>query len=189
MCHRIRAPCSFNRRCAMSYYGRWHRAMRPRACRLPQREARIDATLGLLGLSRLADAPSARLERRRTTAYCPGDGDCARSAGAAAGRADARTGLSQQRSAGATLRDLRGRGAAIVLVTHDVELIAACADRVVLLGEGEVVTEGPTRTLLHESLIFSSQIGKLFPHADWLTASEAIAGLTRTPVQDRKSML
>ena len=76
------------------------------------------------------------------------------------------------------LRALRAEQRSIVLVTHDVELVAACADRVLLLGEGEVVTEGPTRVLLHESLIFSSQIGKLFPHQEWLTAQEAIAGLT-----------
>jgi energy-coupling factor transport system ATP-binding protein len=77
----------------------------------------------------------------------------------------------------AILRRMREEGRAILLVTHDVELVAACADRVVLLGDGEVVTEGPTRTLLHESLIFSSQIGKLFPHQEWLTAAEAIAAL------------
>lgn len=76
------------------------------------------------------------------------------------------------------LRSLRAEGQAIVLVTHDVELVAACADRVVLLGAGEVVTEGPTRTLLHESLIFSSQIGKLFAGYGWLTAEEAIDSIT-----------
>jgi ABC-type multidrug transport system ATPase subunit len=78
-----------------------------------------------------------------------------------------------------TLRALRARNHGVLLVTHDVELVAACANRVMLLGEGEVVTEGPTRTLLHESLIFSSQIGKLFPDQQWLTAEEAIAGLTQ----------
>ncbi len=79
------------------------------------------------------------------------------------------------------LRRLRVERKAILLVTHDVELVAACADRVILLGEGEVVTEGPTRTLLHESLIFSSQIGKLFPGREWLTAEEAIAALRPQP--------
>lgn len=76
-----------------------------------------------------------------------------------------------------TIRRLKDAGRTIMLVTHDVELVAACAGRVVLLGEGEVVTEGPTRTLLHESLIFSSQVGKLFPRQTWLTAEEALAGI------------
>jgi energy-coupling factor transport system ATP-binding protein len=62
-------------------------------------------------------------------------------------------------------------------VTHDVELVAACANRVVLLGDGEVVAEGAARALFHESLVYSSQIGKLFPHHPWLTAPEAITAL------------
>ncbi len=76
------------------------------------------------------------------------------------------------------LKQIQQQGRAVVLVTHDVELVAECAGRVALMGAGEVVTEGPTRTLLHESLIFSSQVGKLFPRQDWLTAAEAIAGIT-----------
>jgi energy-coupling factor transport system ATP-binding protein len=81
-----------------------------------------------------------------------------------------------------TLRHLRAGQRAIALVTHDVELVAACADRVVLLGDGEVVTTGPSQTLLRESLLFSSQIGKLFPGQRWLTASDALAALRRPPV-------
>jgi energy-coupling factor transporter ATP-binding protein EcfA2 len=76
-----------------------------------------------------------------------------------------------------SLQDLSRSGHAVLLVTHDVELVAVCADRVVLMGDGEVVTAGPTRTLLRESLIFSSQIGKLFPRYGWLTADDARVGL------------
>jgi energy-coupling factor transport system ATP-binding protein len=76
------------------------------------------------------------------------------------------------------LKQGRAQGQAVLLVTHDVELVAQCADRVVLMGDGEVVVAGPTHTLLRESLIFSSQIGKLFPRYGWLTADEARAGLT-----------
>lgn len=83
------------------------------------------------------------------------------------------------------LEALRADGRAIGLVTHDVELVAACADRVVLLGDGEVVAEGPARALFHESLVYASQIGKLFPHQPWLTAREAIAALAPKPVESR----
>jgi energy-coupling factor transport system ATP-binding protein len=75
------------------------------------------------------------------------------------------------------LADLRREGRAIVLVTHDVELVAACADQIVLMGNGEVVVAGPPHELLNSSLIFSSQIGKLFRHQPWLTVDEALAGL------------
>ena len=89
----------------------------------------------------------------------------------------------------AALRELRAEQRAILLVTHDVELVAMCADRIVLMGDGEVVTEGPARALLHDSLIFSSQIGKLFPRQQWLTAEEAIAGLRAHTPSKQPSML
>ena len=40
------------------------------------------------------------------------------------------------------LRELRDEGVAIVLVEHDVSLVRALADRVVVLAEGRVVAEG-----------------------------------------------
>ena len=68
-----------------------------------------------------------------------------------------------------------GRG--VVLVTHDVEFVALCADRVVLLGEGDVVVEGSTLAVLGDSLLFSTQISKLFPRSGWLTVAEVAQGL------------
>ncbi|MCX7859895.1 MAG: energy-coupling factor transporter ATPase [Chloroflexus sp.] len=88
-------------------------------------------------------------------------------------------GLDYQAKAGliAILRRLCNEGRTVVMATHDVELAAACADRVVLLGEGEVVVEGPANELLGNSLIFSSQVAKLFPGRGWLTVAQALAGL------------
>lgn len=75
------------------------------------------------------------------------------------------------------LRGLCHAGATVVVATHDVELAAAAADRVVLLGDGELVVEGSARDLLGASLTFSSQVAKLFPGRGWLTVAEALAGL------------
>jgi energy-coupling factor transport system ATP-binding protein len=77
----------------------------------------------------------------------------------------------------ALLDQLRQAGRGIALVTHDVELVAASADRVLLFGEGEIVAAGTSQELLNDSLIFSSQIGKLFRHQPWLTVEEALSGL------------
>lgn len=77
----------------------------------------------------------------------------------------------------ALLRQQCAQGRTIVMATHDVELVAACADRVALLGDGELVVEGPTATVLGDSLIFSSQIAKLFPGSGWLTVEQALKGL------------
>lgn len=75
------------------------------------------------------------------------------------------------------VRTLQQNGHPILLVTRDVELITACADQVVLLGDGEVVIEGPTTELLNDSLIFSSKIGKLFRHRRWLTVEDVLQHL------------
>lgn len=75
------------------------------------------------------------------------------------------------------LRRLCAGGRAVVMATHDVELAAACADRVALLGDGELVVEGPAPSVLGESLLLSSQVAKLFPGHGWLTAEQALAAL------------
>ncbi len=59
------------------------------------------------------------------------------------------------------LEEYRRRGNAIIIVTHDVEMIAECADRVVLLSEGRIVVEGDKRQVLSKALLFSPQINRL----------------------------
>ncbi|MGY5057472.1 ABC transporter ATP-binding protein [Streptomyces sp. 900105755] len=49
------------------------------------------------------------------------------------------------------LADLRERtGLALVLVSHDLALVAQWCDAVLVMRQGEVVEQGPTRTVLHE---------------------------------------
>ena len=59
------------------------------------------------------------------------------------------------------LRRRCGAGAAVIVASHDVELAARCADRVVLLSDGDVVVEGTAREVLTETLTFSTQVNKL----------------------------
>ena len=51
----------------------------------------------------------------------------------------------------ATLLQLRADGVAILLATHDVELVAEVATRVILLGDGRFVADGGPRTVLSGS--------------------------------------
>jgi energy-coupling factor transport system ATP-binding protein len=74
------------------------------------------------------------------------------------------------------LRSLRNEGKAVVLATHDVELAAQVADRIVLLGEGEVVADGPAREVMSGSLVFSSQVSKLFRDPGLLTVEDLVSG-------------
>jgi len=76
------------------------------------------------------------------------------------------------------LQQLKREGRAIGLVTHDVELVAAIADRIILMGNGEVIVAGRPQDVLNDSLIFSSQIGKLFRQRRWLTVNDVLAELS-----------
>jgi len=59
------------------------------------------------------------------------------------------------------LDDYRRKGNTVIMVSHDVETIAECAERVVLLSEGRVVVEGGKREVLAKALLFSPQINRL----------------------------
>lgn len=60
-------------------------------------------------------------------------------------------------------------GSAVVLATHDIELAARVATRVIVLGDGEVVAEGDARTVLAGSL-FAPQVLRVLP--PFLTVAE-----------------
>ncbi|HVM04781.1 MAG TPA: ABC transporter ATP-binding protein [Acidimicrobiales bacterium] len=74
------------------------------------------------------------------------------------------------------------RGGAVVLATHDVELAARCATRVVVLGDGDVVADGPSRTVLAGSL-FAPQVLRVAP--PFLTVEEVAASLAAPARGDR----
>jgi energy-coupling factor transport system ATP-binding protein len=87
-------------------------------------------------------------------------------------------GMDYQRKAalGKLLTRLAGEGMAIVMATHDVELVANIASRVVLLGDGEIVADGSPREVLSGSLTFSTQINKLYGHT-FLTVEDVLASM------------
>jgi len=72
------------------------------------------------------------------------------------------------------LQEQRRQGRTIVVVTHDVELVAHCAERVVLMGDGEIVVDGPVREVMNDSQVFTSQINKLFRDARYLTVEDVM---------------
>ncbi|MEU8540985.1 ATP-binding cassette domain-containing protein [Streptomyces sp. NPDC048717] len=70
------------------------------------------------------------------------------------------------------LRALAAEGHAIVLATHDVELAAELADRVVIVAGGEVVADGPTAEVVVSSPAFSPQVAKILAPEPWLTVEQ-----------------
>ncbi|MEU2267667.1 ATP-binding cassette domain-containing protein [Streptomyces olindensis] len=77
----------------------------------------------------------------------------------------------------AVLRGLAAEGHAIVLATHDVELAAEIAHRVVLLADGEVIADGPTADVVVSSPSFAPQVTKILAPQQWLTVSQVRAAL------------
>lgn len=53
------------------------------------------------------------------------------------------------------------RGSAVVIATHDVEFAATFADRVVLLGRGDVAADGSAEELLSGGWYFSSEVARI----------------------------
>nr|WP_240981434.1 MULTISPECIES: ABC transporter ATP-binding protein [unclassified Streptomyces] len=70
------------------------------------------------------------------------------------------------------LRALAADGHAIVLATHDVELAAELADRVVIVAGGEVVADGPTAEVVVSSPAFAPQVAKILAPEPWLTVEQ-----------------
>ncbi|MGW3732592.1 ABC transporter ATP-binding protein [Streptomyces sp. NPDC005148] len=75
------------------------------------------------------------------------------------------------------LRDLAAEGHAIVLATHDVELAAELAHRVVILADGEIVADGPTRQVVVSSPAFAPQTAKILAPQEWLTVTQVRGAL------------
>ena len=71
-----------------------------------------------------------------------------------------------------TLQGLAARGHAVVMATHDVELAAAVATRVVVLADGEVVADGPMADVVVGSPMFAPQVAKVMAPERWLTVGE-----------------
>jgi energy-coupling factor transport system ATP-binding protein len=75
------------------------------------------------------------------------------------------------------LRELAASGHAVVLATHDVELAAELATRVVILADGEVVADGSAATVLSGSPAFAPQVAKIVHPLPYLTVDEVVAAV------------
>ena len=80
---------------------------------------------------------------------------------------------------GEMLTSLAAQGTTVLLATHDVELAAEVADRVVILADGEVVTDGAAREVLASSPAFAPQVTKVLLPQTWLTVAEVAGALAR----------
>lgn len=78
------------------------------------------------------------------------------------------------------LCELAGAGHAVVLATHDVELAAEIAHRVVILADGDLVADGPAADVVTASPAFAPQLAKVLAPQRWLTLRQVRDALARS---------
>jgi energy-coupling factor transport system ATP-binding protein len=71
------------------------------------------------------------------------------------------------------------QGRAVIMATHDVELVAECAHRVIVISDGQVVADGPAREVMSQSSTFASQVNKLFGDPSLLTVQDVLSRIER----------
>ena len=72
-------------------------------------------------------------------------------------------------------------GKAVLLATHDVELVAELATRVIFVADGDIVAEGSTLDVLLSSPAFAPQVAKVMSPQPWLSVKDVVAAIKEMP--------
>jgi energy-coupling factor transport system ATP-binding protein len=76
--------------------------------------------------------------------------------------------------------DLAGRGAGLLVATHDVEFAASFAERVVLLGDGVVIADGPADEILSGGWYFATEVSRVLDLPGVITPEQGAAALSQS---------
>nr|WP_108871597.1 ABC transporter ATP-binding protein [Tessaracoccus timonensis] len=71
-----------------------------------------------------------------------------------------------------TIARMAAEGRSILIATHDVEMAARTCGRVVVMAEGELVSDGPARDVLASSQLLATQVSKVASPVPLLTVEE-----------------
>jgi energy-coupling factor transport system ATP-binding protein len=73
--------------------------------------------------------------------------------------------------------DLARRGAGLLVATHDIEFAAAFAERVVLIGDGVVIADGPAAEVLSGGWYFATEVARVLDLPGVITPEQGAAAL------------
>lgn len=73
--------------------------------------------------------------------------------------------------------DLAGRGAGVLVATHDVEFAASFAERVVLMGDGVVIADGPATEILSGGWYFATEVARVLDLPGVITPDQGAEAL------------
>jgi energy-coupling factor transport system ATP-binding protein len=82
------------------------------------------------------------------------------------------------------IEELASRGAGLVVATHDVEFAAAFAQRIVLLGDGVVIADGPAPEVLSGGWYFATEVARVLDLPGVITPEQGAAALRQQPGED-----
>jgi energy-coupling factor transport system ATP-binding protein len=68
-------------------------------------------------------------------------------------------------------------GAAVLVATHDVEFASRFAERVVLLGDGVVIADGPAAEILSGGWYFATEVARVLDLPGVVTPEQGAAAL------------
>lgn len=89
---------------------------------------------------------------------------------------------------GRLMRELVSDGTTVIVATHDVDLVAEFADRVIVLGNGFVVADGPPHDVMPGSLTLSTHINRTFG-GELLTLNDVREASRWQQASDQRSVL
>jgi energy-coupling factor transport system ATP-binding protein len=81
----------------------------------------------------------------------------------------------RKRELGEWILELAQRGAGVLVATHDVEFAARFARRVVLLGDGGVLADGPADELLSGGWYFATEVARILGEGGAITPEQGAA--------------
>ncbi len=77
------------------------------------------------------------------------------------------------------IEGLAGRGAGVLVATHDVEFAASFAQRVVLMGDGVVIADGSAAEILSGGWYFATEVARILDLPGVITPEQGAASLDR----------
>ncbi len=86
----------------------------------------------------------------------------------------------RKRSLCGWLAELAGRGSATLVATHDVEFAARLASRVILLGDGELIADGPADEILSGGWYFATEVARILGTGGAITPETGAALLNKS---------
>ena len=76
--------------------------------------------------------------------------------------------------------ELAQRGASVVVATHDVEFASVYAERVLLLGQGELIADGPVAEVLSGGWYFATEVARILGAIGAISPEDGAAAIRAT---------